>query len=97
MKPWGTRQTLVVKGRQGARVTVVVEVYRRKVWLTVVDVPFVAEGILEPGQADGVAELLTQAATEARGKQQPDSKEEAANDVERGDGTDGAATDDGVP
>lgn len=68
MSPWGTRQTLHVKGRQGAAVTIVVEVYRRKVWLTVIDVPFVAEGILEPGQAENVAELLVRAASEARGK-----------------------------
>ena len=92
MKPRGTRQTLVVKGRQDGRVTIVVEVYRRKVWLTVVDVPFMAEGILEPGQADDVAAWLVAAAGEARGKQQPDRDKRAAHDAERRDATDGPDT-----
>lgn len=66
MKPWGTRRTLVVKGRQDARVTITVEVCRGKVWLTSFDCPFTSEAILEPAQVDSLVELITQAAKEAR-------------------------------
>lgn len=62
-----TRRTLVVKGRQGTRVTMVVEVCRGKVWVVSVDSPFSSEAILEPPQVDSLIDLLTQAAKEARG------------------------------
>ncbi len=62
-----TRRTLVVKGRQGTRVTMVVEVCRGKVWVVSVDSPFISEAILEPPQVDSLIDLLTQAAKEARG------------------------------
>lgn len=53
-------------GRQGIRLTVMVEVYREKVWLVVVGSAFTAEAILEPGETDRLIELLRQAAGEAR-------------------------------
>lgn len=62
-----TRRTLVVKGRQGTRVTVVVEVCRGRVWVVSADAPFVSEAIFEPAQVDSLIDLLTQAAKEARG------------------------------
>lgn len=58
---------LVVKGRQGVSVTLVVEVYRGKVWVVSVDQGCTMEAILEPAQADRFVELLARAATEARG------------------------------
>ena len=66
MTPWGTRRTLTARGRQNARVTIVVQVYRLKVLVTVIDVPFVAESILDPGQADSLGDMLVHAASEAR-------------------------------
>lgn len=57
----------MVKGRQGTRVTVVVEVCRGKVWVVSVDAPFSSEAILEPAQVDSLIDVLTQAAKEARG------------------------------
>ena len=62
-----TRRTLVVKGRQGTRVTVVVEVCRGKVWVVSFDSPFSSEAILEPAQVDTLIDLLAQATKEARG------------------------------
>ncbi|MGH3903864.1 MAG: hypothetical protein ACRDTE_06710 [Pseudonocardiaceae bacterium] len=62
-----TRRTLVVKGRQGTRVTVVVEVCRGKVWVVSVDSPFSSEAILEPAQVDNLIDLLARAVKEARG------------------------------
>lgn len=61
------RRTLVVNGRQGIRVTVVVEVYRGKVWVVSFDPSFSVEAIFEPVQAERLVDLLTQAAKEARG------------------------------
>ncbi|MGH3438842.1 MAG: hypothetical protein ACRDRN_20525 [Sciscionella sp.] len=46
-------------------VTVIVAVYRGKVWLSI-DSSFLREAILEPAQADSLIELLTQAVSEAR-------------------------------
>jgi len=58
----------VVKGRgPDARVTVLVEVYRGKVWVTSFDCPFTMEAIFEPAQADSLVELINQATKEARG------------------------------
>lgn len=58
---------MTVKGRgPEARVTIAVEVYRGKVWVTSSDCPFTAEAILEPAQAEGLVELITQAIKEAR-------------------------------
>lgn len=62
-----TRRTLVVKGRQDARVTVVVEVCRDKVWMVSVDTPFASEAIFDPAQVDSLIEMLGKAANEARG------------------------------
>ena len=59
---------MVVSGRQGILVTVVVEVYRGKVWVVSVDQSCTAEAILEPAQADSLIDLLRQAASEARGR-----------------------------
>lgn len=62
------QRKLTVWGRgPDAQVTVFVEVCRGKVWLTVVDCPFTAEAIFEPAQASSLAELMTQATTQARG------------------------------
>lgn len=61
------RRTLQVQGRQGVRVTLEIEVYRGKVWLVAVDPAFASEAVLEPGQADQLIDLLTQAVGEARG------------------------------
>ena len=61
-----TRRTLVAKGRQDSRVTVVVEVCRGKVWMLSVDSPFASEAIFGPTQVEGLIDMLTQAAKEAR-------------------------------
>lgn len=63
------RRKLVVKGRQDTRVTIIVEVYRGKVWVTSFDSPFTSEAILDPPQADSLIDLIAQAAREARGYQ----------------------------
>ena len=63
-----SRREITVRGRGPvARSTVVVEVCRGKVWLTVSDSPFAAEAILEPAQAGSLVELIGQATREARG------------------------------
>ncbi|MGH4014486.1 MAG: hypothetical protein ACRDSL_11305 [Pseudonocardiaceae bacterium] len=62
-----TRRTLAVKGRQDARVTVIVEVCHGKVWVVSVDSPFTSEAIFEPAQVDSLIDMLGQAAKEARG------------------------------
>lgn len=67
MTPGGTRRVLVVKGRQGVSVTVVVEAYRGQVWVVSVDQSGTAEAILEVSQADSLSEALGKAACEARG------------------------------
>ncbi len=56
---------MTVKARCGETSTVVVEVYRRSVWLTVVPV-FNGEAILEPANVDSLVDKLIQAAKEAR-------------------------------
>ncbi|MGH4016873.1 MAG: hypothetical protein ACRDSL_23685 [Pseudonocardiaceae bacterium] len=61
-----TRRTLVVKGRQDTRVTVVVEVCRNQVWVVSVDSPFSSEAIFEPAQVDSLIDILEKAAAEAR-------------------------------
>lgn len=61
------RRTLVVKGRQGIRVTVQIEVYRGDVWITAVDPALSVEAILEPAQGEHFIEQLAQAVREARG------------------------------
>ncbi|MGH4021372.1 MAG: hypothetical protein ACRDT0_19515 [Pseudonocardiaceae bacterium] len=61
-----TRRTLVVKGRQGTRVTVTVEAYRGRVWMVSVDTPFISEAILEPTQVANLIDMLNQSAQEAR-------------------------------
>ncbi len=61
------RRTLVVKGRQGVRVTLEIEVYRRKVWVVAVDQSGTSEAIFEPVQVDRLIEALALAAEEARG------------------------------
>ncbi|MGH3656443.1 MAG: hypothetical protein ACRDUA_07270 [Micromonosporaceae bacterium] len=62
-----SRRTFVVTGRQGARVTIVVEVCRGKVWMVSVDPPFNAEAIFEPARIESFIDLLSRAAAEARG------------------------------
>ena len=61
-----SRRMIAVKGRQGIPVTVLVEVYRGRVWL-VVDPAFISEAILDPANADRLIEILGQAVAEARG------------------------------
>lgn len=61
------RRTLVVKGRQGARVTIVVEACRGQVWVVSTDPPFSAEAIFEPAQVESLIDLLSRTAAEARG------------------------------
>jgi hypothetical protein len=75
----GTRQTLVAKGRQDTCATVVVEVYRGRVWIVLTDPPFSSEAIFEPDQADRLIDLLGQATKEARGdtKGREDTKDAA--------------------
>lgn len=63
-----TRQTLEVKGRQGTRVTMVVEVCHGKVWLVSIDPPFSTDAIFEPVQVESFIGLLSRAAKEARGR-----------------------------
>ncbi|MGH3917369.1 MAG: hypothetical protein ACRDTC_28745 [Pseudonocardiaceae bacterium] len=53
-----------------ARVTITVEVYYGKVWVTSFDCPFTAEAILEPAQADNLVQLIDQATKKARGYHQ---------------------------
>lgn len=67
------RRTLVVQGRQGISVTVVVEVYRGKVWMVSFDPSFSVEAIFEPTQADRLSVLLAQTSKEARGDAQEQS------------------------
>ncbi|MGH3922825.1 MAG: hypothetical protein ACRDTT_08160 [Pseudonocardiaceae bacterium] len=62
-----TRRTLVVPGRQGTRVTIVVDVCRGKVWVVAIDPPFSAEAIFEPTQVENLIDLLSRAAKDARG------------------------------
>jgi len=72
MKPWlkTIQRRIVVKGRQGAKVTMTVWVYRDTVWVTTFDAPFSAEAILELAQVESLVEMLTWAAGEARRYQQ---------------------------
>jgi len=62
-----TRRTLVVAGRQGTYVTIVVEVCRGKVWVVAIDPPLSAEGIFESAQVESFIDLLSRAAKEVRG------------------------------
>lgn len=68
MKPWlkTMQRRLLVKGRQGTKVTMTVMVYRDTVWVTTFDEPFSAESILELAHVDSMIEVLTWAAEEAR-------------------------------
>jgi len=59
------RWTMRVRAQCGEASTVVVEVHRRSVWLTVVPV-FNGEAILEPANVDSLVDKLAQAAQEAR-------------------------------
>ena len=62
------RRALAVRARCEESATIVVEVYRRSVWLSVLP-SFMGEGILDPDKADSLAGTLVQAAREARGYQ----------------------------
>lgn len=72
MKPWlkMIQRRIVVKGRQGAKVTVTVRVYRDTVWITTFDEPFSTEAILELAHVGSLVEMLTWAVGEARSYQQ---------------------------
>lgn len=50
-----------------ARVTFSLQAYRGKVWITSYDCPFGCVAILEPAQADTLADLITQTSKDARG------------------------------
>ena len=65
MKPWldTFRKKLAVRGRQG--MTVIVTVYRGKVWVSI-DPPFALDAILEPEHVASLIDLLTQAVKEAQ-------------------------------
>jgi hypothetical protein len=68
MKPWlkTMQRRLLVKGRQGSKVTMTVMVYRDTVRVITFDEPFSAEAILELAHVDSVIEMLAWAAKEAR-------------------------------
>lgn len=59
------RRTMTTKARCSETVIVVVEVYRRSVWVSVVP-SFNGEAILEPANVDSLVDTLIQAAQEAR-------------------------------
>ena len=63
------RRTMTARARCGETVTVVVDVYRRSVWLSVVPM-FNGEAILDPAHVDTLIDTLTQAAQKARSYQQ---------------------------
>ncbi len=63
------RRTMTARARCGETVTVVVDVYRQSVWLSVVPM-FNGEAILDPAHVDDLVNTLTQAAQEAREYQQ---------------------------
>jgi hypothetical protein len=67
MKPWldTFRKKLVVRGRQGIKVTVVVTVYRGTVWVSI-DPFFAFEAILELEHVVSLIDLLGQAVKEAQ-------------------------------
>lgn len=54
-----------VKGNGGVTVTVIVTVYRGKVWLSI-DPPFTWEAIIDPGKVDELMRTLGVAAKDAR-------------------------------
>ena len=54
-----------VKARCDETVTIVVDVYRRSIWLSVTPF-FNGEGILEPENVDSLVNILNLAAKEAR-------------------------------
>ena len=60
---------MTARARCGETVTVIVDVYRRSVWLSVVPM-FNGEAILDPAHVDDLVSTLTQAAQEAREYQQ---------------------------
>jgi hypothetical protein len=63
-----SRRKLTVKGRgPDGRVTVSLEAYQGKVWITSYDCPFICEAILDPTQADSLIDLINQTTKEARG------------------------------
>ncbi len=68
MKPWlkTIQRRLLVKGRQGSKVTMTVMVYRDTVRVITFDEPFSAEAILELAHVDSMIEMLAWAAEEAR-------------------------------
>ena len=68
MRPWldTFRKKLVVRGRQGMKVTVVVAVYRGTVWVSI-DPFFAFEAILEPEHVVSLIDMLMQAVKEAQG------------------------------
>lgn len=60
------RRVLVVTGRQGVRLTVVVSVYRDQVWVEI-SPPFESDiAILTPALVDRLIETLTWGSNEAR-------------------------------
>jgi hypothetical protein len=56
----------MVEGRQGAKVTMTVMVYRDTVWVTTFDEPFFSEAILEVVHVESLVGMLTWAGEEAR-------------------------------
>jgi hypothetical protein len=67
-QPWlGTiRRKLSVSGRQGAKVTITVAVYRDTVWVSTFDEAFMADAIFELAHIDSLIDTLAWAAGEAR-------------------------------
>ena len=67
MRPWldTFRKKLVVRGRQGMKVTVVVAVHRGTVWVSI-DPSFAFEAILELEHVVSLIDMLGQAVREAQ-------------------------------
>ncbi len=59
------RRTMTVKARCGETATVIVNVYRRTVWLSV-EPSYNSEAILDPAHVDVLVNTLIQAVQEAR-------------------------------
>ena len=66
-----TRRRLTVKAQAtDAHATFTLKAYKGNAWITTYDCPHVCEAILEPAQADHLAELINQTTKEARGYRQ---------------------------
>jgi DNA-binding protein YbaB len=62
---------LVVRGRQGMKMSVIVAVHRGTVWVSI-DPLFAFDAILEPEHVASLIDMLTQAVKEAQGYRHDD-------------------------